>query len=138
MGVCAAPAYPSRARYPCLSVATRSPARNCEGALSYWSTRKGIWALNFRTYYEEFQCFGMSIFFFEISALGCVLSSPYGLRSPRDPRGLQGALRFDTVVLPRTQGNSNGTLLALIPRSNQKEIAQFTETTTVSNFPRLA
>ena len=40
-------------------------------------------------------------------------------------------------MLPRTQGNNTGTLLALIPRSNQKEIAQLIEITTISHFPRL-
>jgi hypothetical protein len=57
--------------------------------------------------------------------------------SPGDPRGFKVALRFDTAVLPLTQGNNTGTLLALTPRPNQKEIPQLTEITTISHFPRL-
>ena len=63
--------------------------------------------------------------------------APGGCLSPGDPRGFKVALRFDTAVLHWTQGNNTGTLLALTPRSNQKETAQLIEITTISHFPRL-
>ena len=55
-----------------------------------------------------------------------------------DPRGFKVALRFDPAMLPWTQGNNTGTLLALIPRSNQKEIAQFIETVSRAHFPHFS
>ena len=61
----------------------------------------------------------------------------YWSGSPGDPRGFKVALRFDTAVLPWAQGNNTGTLLALTPRSNEKEIAQLIEITTILHFPRL-
>jgi len=54
-----------------------------------------------------------------------LLDMPSAQRSPGDTRGLKAALRCDTAV-PWTQGNSTNTLLAVIPRSNQKKIAQLT------------
>jgi hypothetical protein len=68
----------------------------------------------------------------------CVVRGDTVLWSPGDPRGFKVAFRFEAAVLPRTQGNNTGTLLAFIPQSNQKKIAQFIETTTIFHFPRLA